>query len=161
MKITEKIVGKLADSVRDDLSKIAEEQTPRLLKALDEQERAGGDSSITLTVAVTLTDKGRAENAVEVQTRYSFTRKVAERDEYIPHIIDLGETLFDNAGKPGKTTRIDIDMEKSCAECGLPGRCENGLCLDCTTKVIQGKRMKSVAGQMLAQKRKEMAGGAS
>lgn len=29
MKITEKIVGKLADSVRDDLSKIAEEQTPQ------------------------------------------------------------------------------------------------------------------------------------
>jgi hypothetical protein len=45
-----------------------------------------------------LTDKGRAENAVEVQTRYSFTRKVAERDEYIPHIIDLGDTLFTKGG---------------------------------------------------------------
>jgi len=36
--------------------------------------------------------------AVEVQTRYSFTRKVAERDEYIPHIIDLGDTLFTKGG---------------------------------------------------------------
>jgi len=31
-----------------------------------------------------LTDKGRAENAVEVQTRYSFTRKVAEPTAFWP-----------------------------------------------------------------------------
>lgn len=108
MKITDKSVGKLADSVRDDLSKIAEEQVPRLLKALDEQERDGGDSSITLTVAVTLTDMGSLDNAVKAQTRYSFARKVAERDEYIPHVIDMDETLLDFAKKPGKSARKEM-----------------------------------------------------
>jgi len=97
MKLNEKIVGKVADSIRDDLAKIAEEQAERLLRSLDEQERAGGESSITLTISVTLTDKGAAENAVEVATRFGFVRKVQDKDEYIPHVIDLGETLFEHA----------------------------------------------------------------
>ena len=98
MKLTDKIVERIADSIRDDLEKIAEEQTPRLLAALEEQERAGGESSMTLSISVVLTDKGRAENAVEIQTKFGFTRKVAEKDEYSPHVIDLGETLFTKAG---------------------------------------------------------------
>lgn len=97
MKINEKVAGKVADSVRDDLDKIAEEQMPRLLKALDEQVRAGGEASIRLNIDVVLTDKGAAENAVEVQTRFGFVRKVQEKDEYIAHTIDLGETLMDFA----------------------------------------------------------------
>jgi len=97
MKLTDKNVGRIADSIRDDLAKIAEEQTPRLLAALEEQERSGGESSMTLSISVVLTDRSRAENAVEVVTRFGFTRKVAEKDEYIPHLIDLGETLFTKA----------------------------------------------------------------
>ena len=99
MKITEKVVCGVTDSIREDLSKIAEENSERLLKSLDEQIRAGGDKSISLTITVSLTDKGMAENAVEVQTRYGFVRKVQEKDEYVPHVIDLGPTLFDAAKK--------------------------------------------------------------
>ena len=99
MKITEKVVGRVVDSVREDVAKIAEEQGPRLLKALDDQVRAGGEPGISLTITVTLTDKGAMENAVEVQTRYGFVRKVAEKDEYIAHTIDLGETLMDFAAR--------------------------------------------------------------
>lgn len=97
MKLNEKIIGKVADSVREDLAKIAEENTERLLRSLDEQERAGGESSITLSISVTLTDKVAAENAVEVATRFGFVRKVQDRDEYVPHVIDLGESLFEHA----------------------------------------------------------------
>ena len=99
MKITEKVVMGVVECVRDDLAKIAEENAERLLKALDEQIRAGGERSISMNVSVTLTDKGMAENAVEVQTRYGFVRKVQEKDEYVPHVIDLGPTLFDAAKK--------------------------------------------------------------
>lgn len=99
MKLNEMIVGKVADSIRDDLSKIAEEQPERLLRSLDEQVRAGGEASITLNISVTLTDKGVSENAVEVQTRFGFVRKVQDKDEYIPHVIDLGETLFEHSAK--------------------------------------------------------------
>lgn len=101
MKLNEKIVGKVADSIRDDLAKIADEQPERLLRSLDEQVRAGGEASITLNVAVTLTDKGASENAVEVQTRFGFVRKVQDKDEYIAHVIDLGESLFEHASKNG------------------------------------------------------------
>lgn len=101
MKLNEKIVGNVADSIRDDLAKIAEEQAERLLRSLDEQERAGGESSLTLNISVTLTDKGMAENAVEVATKFGFVRKVAEKDEYIAHTIDLGPTLFEAAKKGG------------------------------------------------------------
>ncbi|HPU86594.1 MAG TPA: hypothetical protein PLE60_14800 [Candidatus Latescibacteria bacterium] len=99
MKITEKVICRIVDSIREDLSKIAEEQGPRLLKALDEQVREGGDSSIRLGIDVVLTDKGSLENAVEVQTKYGFVRKVKDEDAYIPHLIDLGDTLFDHATK--------------------------------------------------------------
>ena len=46
MKLNEMIVGKVADSIRDDLSKIAEEQPERLLRSLDEHsaKNAGGAS---------------------------------------------------------------------------------------------------------------------
>ena len=109
MKITEKLVCRVVDSVREDLCKIAEENAERLLKALDEQERAGGDSSISLSITVCLTDKGAAENAVEVATKYGFARKVQERDEYIPHVIDMGESLFDHAKR--KTSGKDAAAE--------------------------------------------------
>lgn len=99
MKITEKVICRIVDSIREDLAKIAEEQGPRLLKALDEQVREGGDSSIRLGIDVVLTDKGMAENAVEVATKFGFVRKVAEKDEYIAHTIDLGPTLFEAAKK--------------------------------------------------------------
>ena len=98
MKLNAKNEGKIADAIREDLAKIAEEQTPRLMSALMEQERAGGEPSITLTVNVTVKDRGTAENAVEIQTRFGFVRKVADKDEYIPHVIDLGETLFTKIG---------------------------------------------------------------
>ena len=97
-KLTEKTIGRVVDSIREDLQKIAEEQGPRLLAALDEQIRAGGDSALALKIDVTLTDRGTLENAVEVCTRFGFVRKVQERDEYIPHVIDLGETLLTRAG---------------------------------------------------------------
>lgn len=97
-KLTEKTIGRVVDSIREDLQKIAEEQGPRLLAALDEQIRAGGDSALALKIDVTITDRGTMENAVEVLTRFGFVRKVQERDEYIPHVIDLGETLFAKAG---------------------------------------------------------------
>lgn len=98
MKITPKMLSAVMGSVREDVSKIAEEQAERLVKALDEQIRLGGDSSITLKIDVTLTDKGAAENAIEVQTRFGFVRKVKDEDSYIPHVIDLGPTLFSKKG---------------------------------------------------------------
>ena len=107
MKITEKVLGRIVDSIREDLAKIAEEQGPRLLKALDEQVRGGGDSSIRLGIDVVLTDKGMAENSVEVQTRYGFVRKVQEKDEYVPHVIDLGPTLFDPKNKHRVATGVE------------------------------------------------------
>ncbi len=97
-KLTEKTIGRVVDSIREDLEKIAEEQGPRLLAALDEQIRAGGDSALALKIDVTLTDKGMAENAIEVQTRFGFVRKVKDEDSYIPHVIDLGPTLFSKKG---------------------------------------------------------------
>lgn len=99
MKLNEKVIGKVADSIRDDLAKIAEESTERLLRALDEQVREGGDESLTLKIDVTLTDKGVSENAVEVQTKFGFTRRVKDEGAYIPHVIALGETLFEHAAR--------------------------------------------------------------
>ena len=160
MKITDKVVGRIVDSIREDLAKIAEEQGPRLLKALDEQVRQGGDVSIRLGIDVVLTDKGMAENAVEVQSKFGFVRKVKDEDAYIPHVIDLGETLFERTARIGGkdaaagdgVPTISVDMDAECAECGKPGRCGNGLCMSCTTKAISGKRMKSAAGQLAAGK---------
>lgn len=98
MKITPKMLAAVMGIVQMDLSKIAEEQAERLVKALDEQIRLGGDSSITLKIDVTLTDKGAAENAIEVQTRFGFVRKAKDEDSYIPHVIDLGPSLFAKKG---------------------------------------------------------------
>ena len=110
MKIlTEKTIGRVVDSIREDLQKIAEENAERLLRALDDQVRGGGDNSITLKIDVCLTDRGATENAVEVATKYGFARKVQERDEYIPHVIDLGESLFDHAKR--KTSGKDAAAE--------------------------------------------------
>ena len=48
---------------------------------------------------------------------------------------------------------IHINMDKPCAECGRDGATQNGLCLDCITKVIQHKPMKSKVGRELARRR--------
>lgn len=161
MKITEKVVSAVMGSVREDVSNIAEEQAQRLVKALDEQIRLGGDSSITLKIDVTLTDKGMSENAIEVQTRFGFVRKVKDEDSYVPHVIDLGPTLFDAKEKEreigGSVVRIDIDGDKHCAECGKPGTADNGLCLACTNNAVAGKRMKSIAGQIVQKRAKAIA----
>lgn len=44
----------------------------------------------------------------------------------------------------GKTLTIDINMDAACAECGEKGAAQNGLCLGCTNKALNGKgRVKS------------------
>jgi len=98
MKLKQNNEVKIINAISDDLSKIAEEQTPRLMAALVEQERAGGEPSITLSITVAVTDRGTAENAVAIQTKFGFVRKVADKDEYIPHVIDMGDTLFTKIG---------------------------------------------------------------
>ena len=45
-----------------------------------------------------------------------------------------------------------INLDKKCAECGKGGAAENGLCLSCTTKTIQGKPMRSAAGRAVAER---------
>lgn len=46
---------------------------------------------------------------------------------------------------------ITIQMDKQCAECKkTTGVAANSLCLQCTTKAIQGKRMKSAQGAAVA-----------
>ena len=45
---------------------------------------------------------------------------------------------------------ISIDLDKKCEECRHSGAAENGLCLPCTTKAIQGKPMTSYAGRAVA-----------
>jgi len=42
---------------------------------------------------------------------------------------------------------ITVDMDKKCAECGKGGAVASGLCLNCTSKVIEGKPMKSAIGR--------------
>jgi hypothetical protein len=51
---------------------------------------------------------------------------------------------------------IEIDGYKKCAECGKAGVVPCGLCLDCVSKVLSGKKMKSEIGkavQLRAQRR--------
>lgn len=48
------------------------------------------------------------------------------------------------------TLTIKIDLAKKCAECGKGGATDNGLCLDCTTKAITRKKMKSAQGAAVA-----------
>jgi hypothetical protein len=42
---------------------------------------------------------------------------------------------------------INIDMDKKCAECRKGGAAQNGICLQCMTKAIGHKPMKSSQGQ--------------
>jgi hypothetical protein len=42
------------------------------------------------------------------------------------------------------------DLDRKCAECGSSGAADNGLCLRCTTRVIQGQPMRSAPGQAVA-----------
>lgn len=44
-------------------------------------------------------------------------------------------------------TTITIDMDKKCAECGKPGAVDNGLCMNCTTRALEGQTMRSVRGK--------------
>ena len=99
MKITGDIVAKLADAIRRDLAHVADECPERLVKHLDEQVRSGGDNSITLGIAVEVTDQSLSENTIRVRTRYGWTRKVKVSDELMDNFVDLGDTLFDHATK--------------------------------------------------------------
>lgn len=47
---------------------------------------------------------------------------------------------------------INIDLDKKCIECGKKGACDNGLCLDCVSRAISGKPMKTSVGQKIAKK---------
>lgn len=42
---------------------------------------------------------------------------------------------------------ILIDLDKKCMECGKLGAAESGICLKCAVKAINGKVMRSAAGQ--------------
>ena len=55
----------------------------------------------------------------------------------------------------GKTLRIDIDMDKLCAECREPGGTSSGICLGCAAKAISGKPMKSTEGRALQRRYRE------
>jgi hypothetical protein len=46
------------------------------------------------------------------------------------------------------TPTIRINLDAKCDECGKDGRAPNGLCLSCTTRALQDKRMLSSAGQV-------------
>lgn len=45
---------------------------------------------------------------------------------------------------------VTIDLDKKCAECGKGGAVASGICLECTTKAIQGKPMRSAIGRAVA-----------
>lgn len=46
---------------------------------------------------------------------------------------------------------ININMDRRCAECGKQaGVAENGLCLGCVSKAVQGKPMRSDVGKAVA-----------
>ena len=47
---------------------------------------------------------------------------------------------------------VNIDMGTRCAECGKAGATDNGICLKCVARAMQGKPMKSRQGQILAQR---------
>ena len=47
---------------------------------------------------------------------------------------------------------ITIDQNKKCLECGKGGATENGLCLNCTSKALEGKPMKTRVGQSISKK---------
>ena len=47
---------------------------------------------------------------------------------------------------------ITINYDKKCIECGKKGALENGLCLNCTSKALEGKPMKTRVGQSISKK---------
>lgn len=50
------------------------------------------------------------------------------------------------------TITINVDMDKRCLECGKKGAVNDALCLDCITRAIEGKSMKSEFGKRYAQR---------
>lgn len=54
-----------------------------------------------------------------------------------------------------KNLTITIDLDKKCVECGKGGAAQSGICLGCTTKMIQGKPMKSEIGRAMQQRFRE------
>jgi hypothetical protein len=48
---------------------------------------------------------------------------------------------------PKDIPTITFDLDKKCAECGKRGAAASGICLDCTTKAITNKTMKSEIGR--------------
>ena len=40
--------------------------------------------------------------------------------------------------------KLEIDMDKKCAQCEKPGATQNGLCPDCNLKVVQNKGRKTM-----------------
>ena len=49
--------------------------------------------------------------------------------------------------KDHNTMTIVIDMDKKCVECGHGGAVASGICLKCTLKAMNNKKMKSSAGR--------------
>lgn len=47
---------------------------------------------------------------------------------------------------------ITLDGNKKCAECGADYAAANGLCLQCTSKALHGKRMKTAQGAAVAKR---------
>ena len=44
---------------------------------------------------------------------------------------------------------VTIDMNRQCVECGKPGAMPSGMCLTCGAKALQGKKMRTLHGQLL------------
>lgn len=51
---------------------------------------------------------------------------------------------------------ITIDLDARCDECRQEGRCQNGLCLRCTTKAMGTKPMKSATGRAVRERLRQM-----
>ena len=47
---------------------------------------------------------------------------------------------------------ITLHADRRCAECGRPGATSTGICLACTVEVLEGKPMKSTAGQVVQER---------
>lgn len=43
--------------------------------------------------------------------------------------------------------RINIDMDRKCAECGKGGAADSGICLTCATRAMSGRTMRSQIGK--------------
>ena len=58
-----------------------------------------------------------------------------------PH-LGLGQPLVvhapPRAGGGQADLKVTIDMDRKCKDCKKPGACDNGLCLNCTSKRVQG-----------------------